>query len=80
DRILLDPDQRVRYHFVLIDYLCRPTGGTLAAGSDVAEAVLAFPDELPRFRMTPKAVAIAERGLRMAADAFGVHPVSRMLE
>jgi 8-oxo-dGTP diphosphatase len=80
DRILLDPDQRVRYHFVLIDYLCRPTGGTLAAGSDVAEAVLAFPDELPRFRMTPKAVAIAERGLRMAADAFGVHPVPRMLE
>jgi 8-oxo-dGTP diphosphatase len=80
DRILLDPDQRVRYHFVLIDYLCRPTGGTLAAGSDVAEAVLAFPDELPRFRMTPKAVAVAERGLRMAADAFGVHPVPRMLE
>ena len=80
DRILLDPDQRVRYHFVLIDYLCRPTGGTLAAGSDVAEAVLASPDELPRFRMTPKAVAVAERGLRMAADAFGVHPVPRMLE
>jgi ADP-ribose pyrophosphatase YjhB (NUDIX family) len=70
DRILLDPDQRVRYHFVLIDYLCRPTGGTLVAGSDVAEAVLASPGELPRFRMTPKAVSVAERGLRMAADAF----------
>ena len=70
DRILLDPDQRVRYHFVLIDYLCRPTGGTLVAGSDVAEAVLASPGDLPRFRMTPKAVSVAERGLRMAADAF----------
>ena len=41
DRILLDPDQRVRYHFVLIDYLCRPIGGRLEAGSDVADAVLA---------------------------------------
>ena len=29
DRILLDPDQRVRYHFVLIDYLAVPS----AAGS-----------------------------------------------
>ena len=27
DRILLDPDKRVRYHFVLIDYLCRPSAG-----------------------------------------------------
>jgi len=70
DRILFDPDQRVRYHFVLIDYLCRPTGGALIAGSDVADAVLASPDELAGYRMTPKAVAVAERGLRMAAEAF----------
>ena len=34
DRILLDTDGRVRYHFVLIDYVCRPIGGTLQAGSD----------------------------------------------
>jgi 8-oxo-dGTP diphosphatase len=66
DRILLDPDQRVRYHFVLIDYLCRPIGGTLAAGSDVADAVLASAGELASYRMTPKATAVAERGLRMA--------------
>ena len=29
DRIRVDPDGRTRYHFVLIDYLCRQTGGTL---------------------------------------------------
>lgn len=69
DRILLDPDQRVRYHFVLIDYLCRPIGGRLEAGSDVADAVLASPAELAGYRMTPKAVGVAERGLRMAADS-----------
>ena len=27
DRILLDPERKVRYHYVLIDYLCRPIGG-----------------------------------------------------
>jgi len=69
DRILLDPDQRVRYHFVLIDYLCRPVGGRLVAGSDVADAVLASPGELAGYRMTPKAVGVAERGLQMAAAA-----------
>ena len=72
DRILLDPDQRVRYHFVLIDYLCRAIGGRLVAGSDVADAVLAAPDELAGYRMTPKAVGVAERGLLMAPDAFRV--------
>ena len=30
--------ERVRYHYVLADYLCRVTGGTLAAASD-ADAV-----------------------------------------
>ena len=29
DRIMLDPAQRVQYHFVLIDYLCRAVGGRL---------------------------------------------------
>lgn len=29
-------DARVRYHYVLADYLCRVTGGALSAGSDAA--------------------------------------------
>jgi 8-oxo-dGTP diphosphatase len=66
DRILFDPDERVRYHFVLIDYLCRPVGGVLRAGSDVADAVFAAPAELSGFRLTPKALAIAERAIGMA--------------
>jgi ADP-ribose pyrophosphatase YjhB (NUDIX family)/ketosteroid isomerase-like protein len=67
DRILLDPDRRVRYHFVLIDYLCRPTGGALSAGSDVADAVLVAPEDVPAYRLTPKAAAVALRGIEMAA-------------
>jgi ADP-ribose pyrophosphatase YjhB (NUDIX family) len=67
DRILFDADRRVRYHFVLIDYLCRPTGGTLRHGSDVDDAVLADPSDLERFRLTPKATAIINRALAIAA-------------
>jgi len=29
-------DERVRYHYVIADYLCRVTGGTLGAASDAA--------------------------------------------
>lgn len=31
-------DDRVRYHYVIADYLCRVTGGTLGAASDAAAA------------------------------------------
>jgi 8-oxo-dGTP diphosphatase len=37
DRILRDSEQRVQYHYVLIDFLCRPLGGELLAASDAAE-------------------------------------------
>jgi ADP-ribose pyrophosphatase YjhB (NUDIX family) len=66
DRIMLDPDTRVRYHFVLIDYLCRPVGGTLAAGSDVEDAVWADPSDLAGYHLTDKARAVVARGMMLA--------------
>src|SRR5688572_22084020 len=66
DRILLDPERKVRYHYVLIDYLCRPIGGTLAHGSDVAAAELVDPDDLDRFRLTPKASSVIEKAVAIA--------------
>jgi 8-oxo-dGTP diphosphatase len=74
DRILLDPDHRVRYHFVLIDYLCRPVGGRLQAGSDVADALFADPADLASFRMTPKTISIIERAIAMSAGPVGDPP------
>ena len=38
DRILPDADKRTRYHYVLIDFLCRRTAGDLQAAGDAAEA------------------------------------------
>ncbi|HKE22467.1 MAG TPA: NUDIX hydrolase [Bryobacteraceae bacterium] len=35
ERIMRDAEGTPEYHYVLIDYLCRITGGTLAAGDDV---------------------------------------------
>jgi len=46
DRIVRDEQGRVRYHYVLVDFLCRVTGGTLACASDAAAARWATLDEL----------------------------------
>jgi 8-oxo-dGTP diphosphatase len=65
DRILLDERQKIRFHFVLIDYLCRATGGTLAHGSDVADVVLADPADLGRYELTPKAAVVIAQAVKM---------------
>jgi 8-oxo-dGTP diphosphatase len=65
DRILLDGDHKVRYHFVLIDYLCIPRGGELRAASDVADVALVAPDDLASYRLTPKAEAVIRKGLAL---------------
>jgi mutator protein MutT len=68
DRIIRDGDGRVQFHYVLVDYLCRPVGGTLQAGSDVAEALYASPEELSRFALADPAHAVIRRGLEMAGE------------
>jgi ADP-ribose pyrophosphatase YjhB (NUDIX family) len=65
DRILLDDEGKVRYHFVLVDYLCRPVGGTLQAGSDAADVVIARPEELEQYRLAAKAADIIGKALNM---------------
>ncbi len=34
DRVFLDPNGQVQYHYALIDFLCRKAGGRLRASSD----------------------------------------------
>ena len=52
DWIDLDDGGRVRHHYVLIDYVCRPVAGTLRAGSDVSDAVVAGLDRLDEYGVT----------------------------
>ena len=70
DRILLDAGGRVQYHFVLVDYLCRPIGGQLQAGSDVDDAVWVAPSDLATYHLTAKATSVIERALSMMLGAF----------
>ena len=65
DRILLDDAGRVEYHFVLVDFLCRATGGTLAPGSDVSDAVLANSETLNAYGLTKKAEEVIAQAVVM---------------
>lgn len=68
DRILLNDDGTVKFHFVLVDYLCRPRGGRLQAGSDVEAVTLADPDGLAAWRVAEKVRAVVARALELPRD------------
>ena len=63
DRILRDDEDRVQFHYVLVDYLCFVTGGHLRAGSDVSDVRLADPGALGRFRLRAKTRDVIMQGL-----------------
>jgi 8-oxo-dGTP diphosphatase len=69
DRIMHDAEGRVQYHYVLVDYVCRPVGGVLMAASDVADAAWVEASALAEFRLTDKATAVIAQGLSLAAGA-----------
>ncbi len=69
DRITLDSEGRVQYHFVLVDYLCRPAGGRLRACSDAAEVAIGNAGALEPFGLTLEAGAVIRRALALEAVA-----------
>ena len=63
ERLIRDDEERVRYHYVLIDFLCRPVGGDLKAGSDAADVRWFTRDELPALNLAYDANDVLLKGL-----------------
>ena len=61
DRILPDAEGKPRYHYVLIDFLCRRIGGELHAGGDAAEARWVSESELAVLGVAEPAVKVIRR-------------------
>ncbi len=62
DRITQDAASgQVRYHYVLIDYVCRVTGGSLLGASDAEEARWVERERLHEFRLSPVTLAVIEK-------------------
>lgn len=69
DRIGRDANDRVEYHFVIVDYLCRVAGGTAECGSDAEEVVWAQRRDLKSYRLTTAASAVIEKAFAMTLPA-----------
>jgi ADP-ribose pyrophosphatase YjhB (NUDIX family) len=62
DRILRNVEERVQYHYVLIDFLCRAVGGTLLAASDAAEVRWFRREELPALNLAEDTQDVIQKG------------------
>jgi ADP-ribose pyrophosphatase YjhB (NUDIX family) len=70
DRILRHADERVQYHYVLIDFLCRRVAGDLAAASDASEVRWFTREELPALKLAEDTLDVIRKGFAK----LGVRP------
>jgi 8-oxo-dGTP diphosphatase len=63
DSIFTDPDGRTRYHYVLLDFLCRISGGELRAGGDADEVRWARPEELQELQVTGNVARVVAKAM-----------------
>lgn len=60
--------ERVRYHYVIVDFLCVVNGGHLLAASDAGDARWVFWHGVtspPVYGLTPEVIAVIEKAFRM---------------
>jgi 8-oxo-dGTP diphosphatase len=62
DRVLRNAEQRVQYHYVLIDFLCRLAGGELQAADDATEVRWYTCEELPALRLAEDTLDVIRKG------------------
>jgi ADP-ribose pyrophosphatase YjhB (NUDIX family) len=73
DRITPGPDGRPRYHYVIIDYVARWTGGEARPGSDIRAVRWVAPEALGELDMTRGTVEVVRRMLARHALALARH-------
>jgi 8-oxo-dGTP diphosphatase len=64
ERIMRDAEGVPEYHYVLIDYVCRITGGELAAGDDVCKVEWVRRRDLPAMQITEGTLGVIEKAFR----------------
>ena len=67
DHVEIDAEGKITYHFVIVDYLCFPRGGTLRPGDDVDDAVIADVDALDAYELTVPARRVVRRAMELLA-------------
>ena len=66
ERVFRDDAGKVRYHFVIMDYLCEAISGTARAGSDVVDVAWASETQLEQYSLTPTATRVIRRAFELS--------------
>jgi ADP-ribose pyrophosphatase YjhB (NUDIX family) len=70
DSIFTDVEGRTQYHYVLIDYLCRPIAGQARAGSDVSDVQWVSGEALPTMGLRESIEQVVRKGLLRAGKSI----------
>jgi 8-oxo-dGTP diphosphatase len=65
ERIIRDAGGAPEYHYVLIDYVCRITGGALCAGDDVCMVEWVRRKDLPALQITEGTLGVIEKAFKL---------------
>ena len=65
ERVQRAEDGRVEYHYVIIDYCCRLSGGTLACASDADAAEWVAATDVSTYGVTPAVKRVVEKALEL---------------
>ena len=63
DRVHRDPDGRIRFHFVIVDFVCESHDGDPVAGSDAEAVAWVTAGELDDYGVNAHAAAVIRKGL-----------------
>ncbi len=63
DRVHRDPDGRIRFHFVIVDFVCEAPVGDAVAGSDAEAVAWVSAGELDAYGVNAHAAAVIRKGL-----------------
>ena len=65
ERILRDPEGRVQYHYVLVDFLCEHLSGEEKPSSEALEVQWVPISEIPRYRLPGKTKRVIQKAIEM---------------
>jgi len=66
ERLTRDEAGKLKYHFVILDYLCEAVRGEARAGSDVTDVAWARAEELNAYSLTTTATRVIQKAFEMA--------------
>ena len=66
DRLIRDGEGRARYHYVLIDFLCRQVSGELLAADDAIDVQWFTREELKDVSLAPETLDVILKGFERA--------------